>query len=45
MNMTDSNGTFIRLSEINKMIADGILTVDFDKVEQRIFDKTVIKCG
>lgn len=45
MNMTDSNGTFIRLSEINKMIADGILTVDFDKLEQRIFDRTVVKCG
>ena len=45
MNMTDPNGTFVRLSEINEMISDGILTVDFDKLEQRIFDKTVIKCG
>lgn len=45
MSMTDSNGTFVRLSEINEMIADGILTVDFDKLEQRIFDKIVIKCG
>lgn len=45
MSMTDSNGTFVKLSEINEMIADGILTVDFDKLEQRIFDKTVIKCG
>lgn len=43
MSMTDPNGTFVRLSEINEMISDGILTVDFDKLEQRIFDKTVIK--
>ena len=45
MSITDSNGTFVRLSEINEMISDGILTVDFDKLEQKIFDKTVIKCG
>ncbi len=44
MSMTDTNGTFIRLSEINEMISDGILTVDFDKLEQRIFDKTVMIC-
>lgn len=43
VSMTDPNGTFVRLSEINEMIADGILTVDFDKLEQRIFDKTVVK--
>ncbi len=45
MSMTDPNGTFVKLDEINEMINDGILTVDFDKLEQRIFDKTVIKCG
>lgn len=45
MSMTDSNGTFVRLSEINEMISSGILTVDFDKLEQKIFDKTVIKYG
>lgn len=45
MSMTNPNGTFVRLAEINDMIADGILTVDFDKLEQRIFDKTVVKCG
>lgn len=45
MSMTDPNGTFVRLSEINEMISDGILTVDFDRLEQRIYDKTVIKCG
>ena len=43
--VTNQNETFVRLTEINQMIADGILTVDFDKLEQRIFDKTVIKCG
>lgn len=45
MSMTDLNGTFVRLSEINEMISDGILIVDFDKLEQRIFDKTVVKFG
>lgn len=45
MSMTEPNGIFIKLSEINEMITDGILTVDFDKLEQRIFDETVIKCG
>ena len=45
MSMTDLNGTFVKLAEINEMITDGILTVDFDKLEQRIFNKTVIKCG
>lgn len=45
MSMIDPNGIFVRLAEINEMIADGILTVDFDKLEQRIFDKTVIKCS
>ena len=44
MSITNPNGKFVRLSEINEMIADRILTVDFDKLEQRIFDKTVIKC-
>lgn len=45
MSITDPNGTFVRLAEINEMIADGVLTVDFEKLEQRIFDKTVIICG
>lgn len=45
MSITDSNGTFVRLSEINEMISGGILTVDFDKLEQRIFEKTVMRCG
>ena len=45
MSITDPNGTFVKLSEINEMISDGILTVDFDKLEQRIFDKTVMRCG
>ena len=44
MSMTDPNGTFVRLSEINEMISNGILIVDFDKLEQRVFAKTVIKC-
>lgn len=42
MSMTDSNGTFVKLSEIKEMISSRILTVDFDKLEQRMFDKIVI---
>lgn len=45
MSVTNPNGVFVRLDEINEIINDGILSVDFDKLEQRIFDKTVIKCG
>ena len=45
MSVTNPNGVFVRLDEINEMINDGILSVDFDKLEYRIFDKTVIKCG
>lgn len=42
MSMTDINGTFVKLEEINDMIKTGVLTVDFDKLEQRIYDRTVI---
>ena len=42
MSMTDVNGTFVKLEEINDMIKTGVLTVDFDKLEQRIYDRTVI---
>ena len=42
MGMTDVNGTFVKLEEINDMIKTGVLTVDFDKLEQRIYDRTVI---
>ena len=42
VSMTDVNGTFVKLEEINDMIKTGVLIVDFDKLEQRIYDKTVI---
>lgn len=42
MTMTDINGIFVKLEEINDMIKTGVLTVDFDKLEQRIYDRTVI---
>lgn len=45
MSVTNPNGVFVRLTEINEMISDGILTVDFDRLEQRAYNKTVIKCG
>lgn len=43
MSMTDPNGIFVKLEEINQMISEGVLTVDFEKLEQRIYDRTVIK--
>lgn len=43
MSMNNLNGVFIKLEEINQMISEGILTVDFEKLEQRIYDRTVIR--
>lgn len=43
--MTDPNGIFVKLEEINQMISEGVLTVDFEKLEQRIYNRTVIKVG
>lgn len=43
ISMTDANGTYVKLDEINDMIRSGVLIVDFEKLEQRIFDKTVIR--
>ena len=43
MSMTDANGTYVKLDEVNEMIRSGVLTIDFEKLEQRIFDKTVIR--
>lgn len=40
--ISDSNGVYVRLDEINDMIAEGVLLVDYDKLEKRIFDNTVI---
>lgn len=45
MSMSNLNGVFVKLDEINQMISDGVLTVDFEKLEQRIFDKTVMRVG
>ena len=38
----DANGTWVKLDEINEMITRGILTVDYETLEQYILDKTVI---
>lgn len=43
MSVSEPNGIFVRLSEINEMIKEGVLTVDFDKLEDRIYRETVIK--
>lgn len=45
MSMSDSNGIFVKSEEINQMISEGVLTVDFEKLEQRIYNKTIIKVG
>lgn len=45
MSMSDLNGIFVKLEEINDMISEGVLTVDFEKLEQRIYNRTVIKVG
>lgn len=45
MSMADPNGIFVKLEEINQMISEGVLTVDFEKLEQRIYNRTVIKVG
>lgn len=37
----DANGTYVKLDEINNMIEKGILTVDYEKLEQRIYDRTI----
>ena len=41
--ISDINGVYVRLDEINDMIAEGVLSVDYDKLEKRIFDNTVIR--
>lgn len=46
-NMSESNpnGIFVRLEEINKMIACGVLSVDKDKLLHYKFDNTVMCSG
>lgn len=43
MSLNSLNGIFVNLEEINQMISEGVLTVNFEKLEQRIYDRTVIK--
>ena len=43
MSMSNQNGIFVKLEEINQMISEGVLIVDYEKLEQRIYDRTVIK--
>ena len=37
-----SSGQFVRISEINKMIEYGIITVDRSKIKEYKFDNTVM---
>ena len=41
MVQSDSNGQFVRISEINKMIECGAITVDREKLKEYKFDTTV----
>lgn len=45
MSMGTPNGIFVRLEEINKMIACGVLSVDKDKLLDYKFDTTVMYSG
>ena len=39
---SNSNGQFVRISEINKMIEYGVITVDREKLKEYKFDTTVM---
>lgn len=41
MVQSDSNGDFVRISEINKMIEYGAITVNREKLKEYKFDTTV----
>lgn len=41
MYQSDSNGEFVRVSEINKMIEYGVITIDRSKLKEYKFDTTV----
>lgn len=45
MSESNSNGIFVRLEEINKMIAYGVLSVDKEKLLDYKFDTTVMYSG
>ena len=37
--MNDSNGTWVKLDEIQKMIDEGIISIDYDKLEKVILER------
>ena len=37
--MNDSNGTWVKLDEIQKMIDEGIMSIDYDKLENSLYDR------
>lgn len=41
MSQSDPNGEFVRISEINKMIEYGAITIDRKKLEEYKFDSRV----
>lgn len=45
MSLCNSNGTFVKLEEINKMISDGVLNVNEEKLLRYKFDSSVIYTG
>lgn len=42
MVQSDANGQFVKISEINKMIKYGVISVDREKLKEYKFDTTVI---
>lgn len=45
MHESNANGCFVRLSEINDMIAYGVLSVDVNKLKEYQFDSRVEYSG
>ena len=39
---SNSNGQFVRISEINKMIECGVISIDREKIKEYKFDTTVM---
>ena len=43
--ISDINGVYVRLDEINDMIAEGVLLVDYDKLEKVLLTTSIQSSG
>lgn len=41
--MSDANGQWIKIIEINRLIKIGALNVDYDRLENHLYDTRIIK--